>query len=218
MRMPPVAASALARRCLAALACVAFSAGVLVAQSDALRTPTELTETAPAVFRARFETSKGPFVVEVHREWAPIGADRFYNLVRNGFYDGTRFFRVRPGFMAQFGLHGDPSIQRVWQFTPLRDDPPMQSNLRGFVTFTTENRPLSRFTQVFVNLVDNAYLDRDGFAPFGRVVSGMDVVEKLHAYGRDKEPDQRRILREGNEYLEKEFPLLDYVKRATIEP
>jgi peptidyl-prolyl cis-trans isomerase A (cyclophilin A) len=216
--MQMFAALAMAVRGFAALVAAVVSTVALAAQSDLLRTPSELTATAPAVFRARFETSKGPFVVEVHREWAPIGADRFYNLVRSGFYDGTRFFRVRPGFMAQFGLHGDPSIQRAWTFTPLRDDPPAQSNLRGFVTFTTENRPQSRFTQVFVNLVDNSYLDKEGFVPFGRVTSGMDVVEKLHAYGRDNEPDQRRILREGNEYLEKEFPLLDYVKTGTVEP
>jgi peptidyl-prolyl cis-trans isomerase A (cyclophilin A) len=187
------------------------------AQREALIDPSQLTETAPDVFRARIETSKGLVVIEVHREWAPLAADRFYNLVKNGFYDGTRFFRVRPGFMAQFGLHADPAVQRAWQAAPLRDDPVKQSNVRGQVAFTTENRPLSRFTQVFINTADNSYLDKDGFTPFGQVVSGMDVVEKLYSYGREKEPDQRRILREGNEYLQKEYPLLDFVKKATIE-
>jgi peptidyl-prolyl cis-trans isomerase A (cyclophilin A) len=186
------------------------------AAQDALRTPSNLTATAPASFRARFETSKGPFVIEVHRAWAPRGADRFYNLVKNGFYDGTRFFRMRPGFMAQFGLHGDPEVQSAWQTAPLGDDPVTQKNVRGFVSFTTENRPQSRFTQIFINYADNSYLDKDGFAPFGQVVSGMDVVDTLFAYPRDKEPDQRRILREGNGYL-KAFAQLDYVTRATIE-
>jgi peptidyl-prolyl cis-trans isomerase A (cyclophilin A) len=180
-----------------------------------LRDPSSLSETAPEVFRARFESSKGPFVIEVTRAWAPLAADRFYNLVKHGFYDGTRFFRVRPGFMAQFGLNGDADIQRVWQTAPLRDDPVTQKNVRGFVSFTTENRPQSRFTQIFINYADNSYLDKDGFAPFGQVVSGMEVVDRLFAYPREQEPDQRRILREGNEYL-KEFPQLDYVKKATI--
>jgi peptidyl-prolyl cis-trans isomerase A (cyclophilin A) len=187
------------------------------AAQDALRTPSNLTERAPDVFRARVETSKGAFVIEVTRAWAPIAADRFYNLVKNGFYDGTGFFRVRPGFMAQFGLNGNPDIQRVWQLAPLRDDPVTQKNVRGFVSFTNENRPQSRFTQIFINYADNSYLDKDGFAPFGQVVSGMDVVDKVFAYPREKEPDQRRILREGNEYL-KEFSQLDYVKKATIVP
>jgi peptidyl-prolyl cis-trans isomerase A (cyclophilin A) len=187
------------------------------AQSQELTDPSQFAETAPEVYRARFETTKGPFVVEVHRDWAPLAADRFYNLVKNGFYDGTRFFRVRPGFMAQFGLHGDPSVQRAWQFAPLKDDPVRQSNARGFVTFTTENRPQSRFTQVFINYGDNSYLDKDGFAPFGQVVSGMDVVDRLYSPPADKQPDQRRILREGNEYLQAEFPQLDVVTRAMIE-
>ena len=187
------------------------------AQSSKLTDPSQFTETAPALFRARFETSKGPFVIEVHRDWAPIGADRFYNLVKNGFYDGTRFFRVRPGFMAQFGLNGNPDIQRPWQMAFLRDDPVTQKNLRGFVTFTTEGRPQSRFTQIFINYADNSRLDADGFAPFGQVVSGMDVVDKLFSPG-ETQPDQRRILREGNDYLQKEFPKLDFVKKATIVP
>lgn len=187
------------------------------AAQSKLSDPSALTETAPPVFRARFETSKGPFVIEVHREWAPIGADRFYNLVKNGFYDGTRFFRVRPGFMAQFGINGDPGIQNAWQRAFLRDDPVTKTNVRGLVSFTTEGRPQSRFTQIFINYGDNSRLDADGFAPFGEVVTGMGVIEKLFSPG-EPQPDQRRILREGNEYLQQEFPQLDYVKKATIVP
>lgn len=203
-------------RSLLVLAAVGLAAPQAAAQ-EALTDPTRLTGTAPAVFRARFETTKGRFVIEVHRAWAPLAADRFYNLVKAGFYDGTRFFRVRPGFMAQFGLHGDPAVQRAWQAAPLRDDPVTQNNTRGFVTFTTENRPQSRFTQVFINLGDNRYLDADGFAPFGRVVSGMEVVEALYASEKGKEPDQRRILREGHAYLDQEFPMLDAVTTAAVE-
>jgi peptidyl-prolyl cis-trans isomerase A (cyclophilin A) len=200
---------------VAALA-AGLSGGAKAAQSK-LSDPSALTETAPDLFRARFETSKGPFVVEVHREWAPIGADRFYNLVKNGFYDGTRFFRVRPGFMAQFGINGTPEIQSAWQRAFLRDDPVTQKNTRGFVSFTNEGRPQSRFTQIFINYADNSRLDADGFAPFGEVVTGMDVVDKLFS-PPDPQPDQRRILREGNAYLQAEFPKLDFVKKATIVP
>ena len=154
------------------------------------------------------------------RDWAPIGADRFYNLVKRGFYDSARFFRVINGFMAQFGINGDPSIQTVWRTAQLRDDPVKESNRRGYITFATSG-PNTRTTQLFINLVDNASLDRSGFAPFGRVVSGMDVVEKLHSgYGegapRGSGPDQGRVQAEGNRYLEKEFPRLDYIKMATI--
>lgn len=188
------------------------------AQSNKLTNPSQLTETAPDVSRARFDTSKGAFVIEVHREWAPIGADRFYNLVKNGFYDGTRFFRVRPGFMAQFGLNGDTAVQSAWQRASLKDEPPMKSNTRGFVSFAKENLPDTRFTQIFINYADNSYLDEQGFAPFGQVVSGMEIVDKIFGYLRESEPDQRRILREGNNYLLKEFPKLDFVKKASIVP
>jgi peptidyl-prolyl cis-trans isomerase A (cyclophilin A) len=196
---------------------VLAAAIALPAQTSRLADPSQLTETAPDVYRARFETSKGPFVIEVHREWAPLGGDRFYNLVKNGFYDGTRFFRVRPGFMAQFGLNGDPGIQAAWQRASLRDEPPAKSNTRGYVSFTKESLPNTRFTQIFINYGDNSYLDSQGFAPFGQVVTGMEVVDKLFSPPRDNEPDQRRILREGNAYL-KEFSQLDFVKKATIVP
>lgn len=183
-----------------------------------LKDPSQLTEQAPSMFRARFETSRGTFVVEVHREWAPLAADRFFNLVKNGFYDDARFFRVLDGFMVQFGLHGDPGIQAAWQSAPLADEPPRQRNTRGYLSFTRESGPNSRYTQVFINYRDNSYLDADGFAPFGQVVSGMDVADALYSgYGRANVPDQRRILREGNAYLTSDYPKLDTIKRAAIE-
>ena len=215
MSLPDVR-NVLVQWCAAGALILAASNGT-PAQTKKLSDPSTLTETAPALFRARFDSSKGPFV-ETHGEWAPIAADRFFNLVKNGFYDGTRFFRVRPGFMAQFGLNGNAEIQSAWQRAFLPDDPVTQKNLRGFVSFTTEGRPQSRFTQIFINYADNSRLDADGFAPFGEVVSGMDVVDKLYSPPDDAQPDQRRILREGNEYLQQEFPKLDFVKKATIVP
>jgi peptidyl-prolyl cis-trans isomerase A (cyclophilin A) len=188
------------------------------AKREALRDPALLADTAPDVFRARFETSKGPFVIEVHRDWAPLAADRFFNLVKYGFYDSNRFFRVRPGFVAQWGIHGDPLIQRAWRDASLKDEPVKQSNLRGFVSFTNENSPQSRYTQVFINLRDNADLDQDNFPAFGRVIAGMENVETLYGgYAGAAEPDGRRIIREGNEYLRKEYPLLDFIRMATIQ-
>jgi peptidyl-prolyl cis-trans isomerase A (cyclophilin A) len=183
-----------------------------------LRNPATANETAPATYKARFETSAGVFVVQVTRDWAPIGADRFYNLVKNGFYDDVRFFRVLDGFMAQFGMSGNPGIQAAWRTAQLKDDPVKQSNKRGYITFATAG-PNTRTTQVFINFEDNAPLDAQGFAPFGQVVEGMDVVDKLYSgYGRNNVPDQARITKEGNAYLTKSYPRLDYVKKATIEP
>jgi peptidyl-prolyl cis-trans isomerase A (cyclophilin A) len=194
------------------------SARPAVPDTAKLKDPAQLTETAPAVFRARVTTNIGAFVIEVHRDWAPLAADRFYNLVKNGFYNGSRFFRVLDGFMAQFGLNGDPEIQSAWQTANLADEPVKQSNTRGYVTFTRESGPNSRFTMVFINFKDNSYLDADGFAPFGQVVTGMDIVDKLYSgYGRTNVPDQRRIVREGNAYLQQEYPKLDFVRTATIE-
>jgi peptidyl-prolyl cis-trans isomerase A (cyclophilin A) len=194
------------------------AAPAAVRDTSKLKDPALLTETAPAVFRARFMTSIGAFVIEVHRDWAPLAADRFYNLVKNGFYDGSRFFRVLDGFMAQFGLNGDPEIQSAWRTANLPDEPVTHSNLRGYVTFTRESGPNSRYTMVFINYKDNSYLDAEGFAPFGQVVTGMDVVDKLYSgYGRTNVPDQRRIVAEGNAYLEQEYPKLDFIKAATIE-
>jgi peptidyl-prolyl cis-trans isomerase A (cyclophilin A) len=187
-----------------------------------LKNPAALKETAPDVFKARFDTSAGPFVVEVHREWAPHGADRFYNLVKNGFYDDARFFRVISGFMVQFGIHADPAVSAAWRQAMLPRDPVKQSNRRGYITYAMGASPDTRTTQVFINFVDNSNLDSMGFAPFGRVVSGMDAVDKIYSgYGegapRGRGPDQGRTQMEGNAYLTKEFPKLDYIKKATIE-
>ena len=185
-----------------------------------LRNPALLKEQAPATYKAKFDTSAGVFVIEVHRDWAPIGADRFYNLVKNGFFEDVRFFRVISGFMAQFGIHGTPGVQSAWRGANLKDDPVKQSNKRGTITFATAG-PNTRTTQFFINFGDNVALDKQGFAPFGEVVSGMGVVDKINAeYGegapRGKGPDQGRLQSEGNAYLNKEFPKLDYIKSATI--
>lgn len=189
-------------------------------QSGVLSNPAALRETAPATYKARFETSKGTFVVDVTREWAPNGADRFYNLVKNGFYDGVRFFRVLDGFMAQFGINGDPKISAPWRDARIQDDPVRQSNKRGFITYAMAG-PNTRTSQVFINFGDNSALDRQGFAPFGQVSSGMNVVDALYSgYGegapRGQGPDQGRVQMEGNAYLAKNFPRLDFVKKATI--
>jgi peptidyl-prolyl cis-trans isomerase A (cyclophilin A) len=203
---------------LGAIATAALTAQV-GGKQDALRDPSLLVDTAPDVFRAHFETSKGRFVIEVRREWAPLAADRFFNLVKYGFYDSSRFFRVRPGFVAQWGIHGDPFIQRAWRDANLKDEPVKQSNRRGFVSFTNENSPQSRYTQVFINLRDNPELDKENFPAFGQVISGMENVDRLYGgYAGPKEPDGRRIIREGNEYLQKEYPRLDFIKIATIQP
>jgi peptidyl-prolyl cis-trans isomerase A (cyclophilin A) len=187
-----------------------------------LRNPASFTEKAPETYKAKFDTSQGAFTIEVHRAWAPLGADRFYNLVKNGFYDDCRFFRVLDGFMAQIGMNGNPAIQSAWAGATFQDDPVKQSNKRGFVTFAKSSLPNSRSTQFFINYKDNGSLDRIAFAPFGEVTSGMDVVDKLYSgYGEGapggKGPEQSKVLAQGNAYLMKDFPKLDYVKKATIE-
>jgi peptidyl-prolyl cis-trans isomerase A (cyclophilin A) len=192
-----------------------------LAQPAKLANPAALTEQAPATYKAKFETSKGAFVIQVTRAWAPGGADRFYNLVKNGFFDDGRFFRNIAGFMVQFGLNADPALNAKWRVARIPDDKVTQHNTRGMITFATSG-PNARTTQVFINFGDNSNLDGMGFAPFGRVVSGMDVVDKLYAgYGEGAPsgagPDQNRIQREGNAYLTKDFPKLDFVKKATIE-
>ena len=192
-----------------------------LAQTSNLTNPAALNEKAPATYKAKFDTSKGLFVVEVRRDWAPNGADRFYNLVKNGFFDNTRFFRVVPNFMVQFGINGDPKVSAPWRGARIQDDKVTQSNKRGHITFATSG-PNSRTTQVFINFKDNTFLDGQGFAPFGQVVTGMNVVDALYSgYGEGapsgKGPDQGRIQMEGNDYLTKSFPQLDYVKKASIE-
>jgi peptidyl-prolyl cis-trans isomerase A (cyclophilin A) len=151
----------------------------------------------------------------VHRSWAPKGADRFYNLVKYGFFDNCRFFRVMPNFMVQYGINGDPTIQAPWRNANLQDDPVTQSNRRGTITFANAG-PNTRTTQVFINFKDNAGLDKQGFAPFGEVVSGMEAVDKINAEYKEQ-PDQQIIQRQGNAYLTKSFPRLDYVRKATIQ-
>lgn len=213
MRRPLIALVSLLS--LASLAVPAF------AQSANLVNPAALREQAPATYKAKFDTTKGVFVIEVTRDWAPLGADRFYNLVKNGFYDNVRFFRVISGFMVQFGIHGDPQVSAPWRNAKISDDPVKQSNKRGYITYAMAG-PNTRTSQVFINFGDNASLDGQGFSPFGRVVSGMDVVDKLNAeYGegapRGRGPDQSRMQMEGNAYLSKDFGKLDYIKKATIE-
>ena len=184
-----------------------------------LRNPALLKEQAPATYKAKFDTSAGVFVIEVHRDWAPLGADRFYNLVKNGFYDDVRFFRVLDGFMAQFGMSGNPGISAAWTTQRLKDDPVKQSNKRGFVTFATAG-PNTRTTQLFVNYGDNTSLDKQGFSPFGEVTTGMDVVDKLYnGYGeiyKRSDFQLQQFLTQGNAYLAKGFPRMDSVKAATI--
>lgn len=177
---------------------------------------------APEKFNVKFETSKGDIVVEVVREWAPRGADRFYELVQDGFFDGSRFFRVRPKFVVQFGINKDPKISELWRQMKLPDDPVKQKNARGFVSYAKDG-PGSRTTQIFINLADNSKrLDSTGFAPFARVVTGMDVVDTLYAsYGEMQSlggggPDPQKIEGLGEEYLERTYPRLDKIAKATV--
>jgi peptidyl-prolyl cis-trans isomerase A (cyclophilin A) len=184
-----------------------------------LLSPATLTAKAPDTFKVKFDTSKGIVMLEVHRDWAPKGADRFFNMTRNGFFSGARFFRVIPNFMAQFGINGDPAVNAAWDKVRLLDDPPnMQKNVRGMLTYGTTGQPNSRGTQLFINYKDNSYLDAQGFVPIGQVTEGMDVVEMLNAeYGAAPQNQQGRIVAEGNKFLIASFPKLDYIKTATIE-
>jgi peptidyl-prolyl cis-trans isomerase A (cyclophilin A) len=205
---------------LALASALAAPALPALAQSGKLANPAALTEPAPASYKARFDTSKGTFVIEVTRALAPRGADRFYNLVKNGFYDDARFFRVISGFMVQFGINGDPALSAKWRDANINDDPVRASNKRGMITFATAG-PNTRTTQVFINFADNTNLDGMGFAPFGKVVSGMNVVDALYAgYGegapRGRGPDQGRLQQQGNAYLIRDFPRMDYIRKATI--
>jgi len=169
----------------------------------------------PSIYDVRFETTVGEFVVEVHRDWAPIGADRFRRLVAEGFYDGCRFFRVLPGFVVQWGLNGDPAINAEWEPMTLVDDPILESNVAGTVTFAMAAQPNTRSTQIFINYADNLYLDGFGFTPFAQVTSGLAVAEMINAEYRE-EPDQRLIRTQGDTYLDSNFPNLDKIIRATL--
>lgn len=227
----------MSKRILAVLFVLGLTAGMLAARTPArasaqrkaaasarpsLTDPATLHDKAPATFRAKFTTTKGDIIVEVTRAWAPLGADRFYNLVKYGFYNDASFFRVLPGFVVQFGISAKPSVAMMWHDATIKDDPVKESNLRGTLTFATAGKN-TRTTQVFINLADNKRLDTMGFAPFGKIVKGMDVVEKLYSgYGEGAPdgngPDQSRITNEGKAYLDKNFPKLDSIKTATILP
>jgi len=184
--------------------------------------PRNFAETAPERFQVTLETSEGDVVIDVHRAWAPLGADRFYSLVRGGFFDDTRVYRVVDGFMAQFGLNGDPYVNQAWKSEFLVDDPVVESNTRGRVAFAKGGRH-TRTTEVFISYKDNSALDDEGFAPFGEVVEGMDVVDAFYAdYGdgppRGDGPYQAMVEARGNDYLDADFPELTRIERATVTP
>lgn len=177
--------------------------------------PSKWTQQSPPAYKAKFETTAGNFTVEVQREWAPLGADRFYNLVKSGYFNGARFFRVVPGFVVQFGLSPDPKVSGPWREAKLQDDAVRRSNGRGFLTFATAG-PNTRTTQLFINLGDNTRLDQMGFSPFGLVTEGMEAVDKINSeYGES--PQQPNIEAEGEPYLAANFPKLDKITKATIQ-
>ena len=180
----------------------------------ALFHPAALTAKAPDQYEVTFKTTAGDFVVQVTRAWAPLGADRFYNLVKHGYFTDASFFRVVQGFVVQFGLSANPAVNKVWEKASIKDDPVTQSNHLGYVTFATAG-PNTRTTQLFINLGDNARLDSMGFAVFGQVTTGMDVVQKIYS-GYGESPDQAAITTEGKAYLDKNFPKLDHIVSATV--
>jgi peptidyl-prolyl cis-trans isomerase A (cyclophilin A) len=184
------------------------------ASRAALLNPAGLRAKAPELFKVKLTTTKGDIDIEVHRAWAPLGTDRFYNLVRNRYFTGAAFFRVVPNFIVQFGMSPDPAVGKVWQNANIKDDPRTQTNKRSYVVFATAG-PNTRTTQLFINLKDNAFLDAQGFAPFGVVTEGMAVVEQLYS-GYGETPDQGLILTQGKAYLDKNFPKLDTIKSAAV--
>jgi peptidyl-prolyl cis-trans isomerase A (cyclophilin A) len=193
------------------------AAGVAAAAAPpSLLHPATLKAKAPATYAVSFATTKGTFVITVHRAWAPRGADRFYNLVRAHFFDGVSFFRVDKGFVAQFGISGTPAVSKAWRTASIPDDPVKTSNAKGTITFADAG-PNTRTTQVFINLAANNSLDTEGFAPFGVVTSGMNVVGKLYGgYGDRASADQQQITLQGNAFLKKHFPRLDHVETAKL--
>ncbi len=201
-------------------AATSAKAGTSVARAydRALLRPALLKEKAPGTFQIKFTTTRGDFVVTVNRAWAPIGADRFYNLVKHHFYDNASFFRVVPGFVVQFGLSAYPPVSAAWEKANLQDEPVTQSNKRGYLTYAKTSMPNTRSTQIFINLKDNASLDRQGFSPFGFVdAQGMKVVDMLYdQYGDSGGPDQDQISKLGKPYIDKGWPKLDSIKTATL--
>src|ERR1700691_53690 len=180
----------------------------------ALLHPATLTAKAPDVYEVTFKTTAGDFVVTVTRAWAPIGADRFYNLVKHGFFTDAAFFRVVPGFIVQFGLSANPAVNKVWDKASIKDDPSKQSNKPGYLTFATAG-PNTRTTQLFINFGNNTFLDSQGFTPFGQVTSGMYVVNQIYS-GYGEQPDQGAITTQGKTYLDKNFPKIDSIQTATV--
>lgn len=201
--------------------CLAFSACTLTKNPLLDPSAEEWTRLAPASYVVRVETTKGDFEITVDRSNAPIGADRFYNLVRLGYYNDARFHRVVPGFITQFGLAGNPEHSQVWMNQPVKDDPNKISNVRGTIAFAF-TEPNTRTTQLYINMVDNSRLDSGGFAPLGSISKGMEVVDKIYSgYGETagggvRRGDQSKIVEEGNAYLDREFPLLDKLIRTRI--
>jgi len=188
---------------------------------ETLNNPEKATEKAPETFKVKFNTTKGDFTLEINRAWSPLGADRFYNLVKAGFFNDVAFFRVIEGFMVQFGIHGDPTVAAAWRGARIKDDPVVESNKKGYISYAMAG-PDTRTTQFFINYGNNTRLDDMGFSPFGKVTDGMDVVESIYSgYGEGAPsgagPDQGRVQLQGNKYLKADFPKMDYIKSAAIE-
>lgn len=185
--------------------------------SPKLLSPKDANETAPSTFKVRFSTTKGDFVVEAHRDWSPNGVDRFYNLVKIGFFSDVAFFRAVEGFMVQFGIHGTPEVAKAWQNANIQDEPVKEGNKRARITFAKTGLPNTRSTQMFINYGDNSRLDKMGFSAFGEVVEGMDVVDSLNKeYGEKPSAGQGEITRRGNAWLRERYPNLDYIKSASL--
>lgn len=187
---------------------------------ETLKNPAKAVEKAPETFKVKFETTKGDFTLEITRAWSPLGADRFYNLVKAGFFSDIAFFRVIDGFMVQFGIHGNPEIAGIWRGARIKDDPVKQSNAKGYISYAMAG-PNTRTTQFFINFGNNANLDGMGFSPFGKVTEGMGVVESIYSgYGEGAPngmgPDQGLVQLQGNKYLKAEFPKMDYIKSAEL--
>lgn len=189
----------------------------VAAKPGNLLKPSTLQEKAPEKYEVKFKTTRGEFTVQVTRAWSPLGADRFYNLVKAHFYDNTAFFRVVPGFVAQFGIAEKPAVSAAWKKTEIADDPVTQTNKRGYLSFATAG-PNTRTTQIFINLKDNPRLDGMGFSPFGVVEgNGMNVVEMMYeGYGDNAGPEQDQIEKQGTPYLKKGWPKLDYIQSTTL--